>query len=171
MASTSAAPRAGLFANRWWIVWGSLIGNIVGPGPAVIFVTNVFMLPVTSELGWTRGEFSAGLLASAVASPIMTPFFGWLMDRHGIQKVVLPTAYGPIRLDKNHQGIIPVYYQQLYLKGGKLAVKTVGYIPNVDQTFGGTFSASTPAPGRTSPKCVKRSLPWIGKTQHPKVTG
>jgi branched-chain amino acid transport system substrate-binding protein len=88
-----------------------------------------------------------------------------------IQKVVLPTAYGPIRLDKNRQGIIPVYYQQLYLKGGKLAVKTVGYIPNVDQTFGGTFSSSTPAPGRTSPACVKRSLPWIGKTQHPKVTG
>jgi branched-chain amino acid transport system substrate-binding protein len=88
-----------------------------------------------------------------------------------IQKVVLPTAYGPIHLDANHQGVIPVYYQQLYTKGGKLAVKTVGYIPNVDQTFGGTFSTSTPAPGRTSPACVKRSLPWIGKTQHPKVTG
>src|SRR6267154_1342897 len=88
-----------------------------------------------------------------------------------IKKTVLPTAYGTIHLDKYNQGVIPVYYQQLYSKGGKLAVKTVGYIPNVDQTFGGTFSASTPAPGRTSPKCVKRSLPWIGKTQHPKVTG
>jgi branched-chain amino acid transport system substrate-binding protein len=88
-----------------------------------------------------------------------------------IKKTVLPTAYGTIHLDKYNQGVIPVYYAQLYTKGGKLAVKTVGYIPNVDQTFGGTFSASTPAPGRTSPKCVKRSLPWIGKTQHPKVTG
>jgi len=88
-----------------------------------------------------------------------------------ISKAVLPTGYGTISLDKNRAGIIPVYYQQLYQKGGKLAVKTVGYIPNVDQTFGGTFSASTPAPGRTSPACVKRSLPWIGKTQHPKVTG
>jgi len=86
-----------------------------------------------------------------------------------IKKVVLPTAYGTIHLDKYNQGVIPVYYQQLYSKDGKLAVKTVGYIPNVDQTFGGTFSASTPAPGRTSPACVKRSLPWIGKTQHPKV--
>src|SRR4051795_7392949 len=85
-------------------------------------------------------------------------------------KVVLSSAYGPIKLDKNRQAIIPVYYQQLYLKGGKLAVKTTGYIPNVDQTFGGTFSATTPPPGRTSPPCVKRSLPWIGKTQHPKVT-
>jgi branched-chain amino acid transport system substrate-binding protein len=88
-----------------------------------------------------------------------------------IKKTVLPTAYGTIKLDKYNQGIIPVYYAQLYQKAGKLAVKTVGYIPNVDQTFGGTFSASTKAPGRTSPACVKRSLPWIGKTQHPKVTG
>ena len=50
-------------------------------------------------------------------------------------------------------------------------MKTVGEIPGVDQTFGGTFSPSTPAPGRTNPKCVKRSLPWIGKTIHPPVTG
>ena len=84
-------------------------------------------------------------------------------------KVSLQTGYGPIKLDKNRQGIIPVYYQQLYTKNGKLAVKTVGYIPNVDQTFGGTFSSNTPPPGRKFPPCVKRSLPWVGKTQHPKV--
>ena len=59
-----------------------------------------------------------------------------------IKKTVLPTAYGTIHLDKYNQGVIPVYYQQLYEKDGKLAVKTVGYIPNVDQTFGGTFSAN-----------------------------
>jgi len=88
-----------------------------------------------------------------------------------ISKVKLQTPYGPIHLDKNRQGVVPIYYQQLYNKGGKLAIKTVGFIPQVDQTFGGTFSPSTPAPGRTAPACVKRSLPWIGKTQHPKVTG
>jgi branched-chain amino acid transport system substrate-binding protein len=86
-------------------------------------------------------------------------------------KVTLNTAYGPIKLDKNRQAVIPVYYAQLYNKGGKLAVKTVGYIPGVDQTFGGTFSSSTPAPGRNFPPCTKRSLPWIGKTQTPKVIG
>src|ERR1700722_4329320 len=96
MTSTSIAPRAGIFANRWWIVGASLVGMIVGPGTAVIFVTNVFMLPVTSELGWTRGQFSSGLLASAVCSPIFTPLFGKLMDRFGILRVALPaaTCYG-----------------------------------------------------------------------------
>jgi branched-chain amino acid transport system substrate-binding protein len=88
-----------------------------------------------------------------------------------LRKVVLPTGYGTIRLDKNRQAIIPVYYQQLYQKNGKLAVKTVGYIPGVDQTFGGTFSSKTPPPGRNFPPCVKRSLPWIGKTIKPKVIG
>jgi branched-chain amino acid transport system substrate-binding protein len=87
-----------------------------------------------------------------------------------IGKVRLATPYGPIHLDQNRQGVVPIYYQQLYQKDGKLAVKTVGYIPQVDQTFGGTFSTKTPAPGRTNPKCVKRSLPWIGKTQTPKVS-
>jgi branched-chain amino acid transport system substrate-binding protein len=85
--------------------------------------------------------------------------------------VRLNSPYGRVHLDKNRRAVIRVYYQQLIEKGGKLAVKTVGYIPGVDQTFGGTFSSSTPAPGRSFPPCTKRKLPWIGKTQHPKVTG
>ncbi|MDX6564760.1 MAG: hypothetical protein QOE10_422, partial [Gaiellales bacterium] len=51
----------------------------------------------------------------------------------------------------------------------KLAVKTVASIPGVTQTFGGTFSSSTPPPSGTDPQCVKRSLPWIGKELVPKV--
>jgi branched-chain amino acid transport system substrate-binding protein len=42
-------------------------------------------------------------------------------------------------------------------------------VPDVDQTFGGTFSDSSPAPGRTYPPCVKRDIPWLGKTETPKV--
>ena len=88
-----------------------------------------------------------------------------------IRKVKLATPYGPLHLDKNNQAVINVFYGQLLTKDGKLATKTVGEIPGVTQTFGGTFSTSTPAPGRTWPRCVKRSLPWIGKTIHPPVTG
>lgn len=82
-----------------------------------------------------------------------------------LAKVSLPAPYGTITLDKNRQGIITNYNQQLYLKKGALAVKTVSQIPNVDQTFGGTYSGSTPAPGRSFPTCIKKSLPWQGKEQ------
>ncbi|HEX3835194.1 MAG TPA: hypothetical protein VHW04_24645, partial [Solirubrobacteraceae bacterium] len=86
-------------------------------------------------------------------------------------KVVLPAPYGTIKLDQNRQAIFTNFNQQLYLKDGKLAVKTVAAIPNVNQSFGGTFSSSTPAPGRTSPGCVKRSLPWQGHEQSVKTLG
>jgi branched-chain amino acid transport system substrate-binding protein len=86
-----------------------------------------------------------------------------------LAKTVLPAPYGQIKLDDNRQAIFTVYDQQLYMKDGKLAVKTVTSIPDVDQTFGGTFSNSTPAPGRNAPGCEKRSLPWLGKATPVKV--
>lgn len=88
-----------------------------------------------------------------------------------VGKVSIASPYGPLHLDKNRQAVLNVFYQQLYTKGGKLAIKTVGEVPNVDQTFGGTYSSKTPAPGRNFPTCVKKSLPWQGKEIVPKVTG
>jgi branched-chain amino acid transport system substrate-binding protein len=88
-----------------------------------------------------------------------------------IGKVSIASPYGPLHLDKNRQAVLNVFYQQLYTKGGKLAIKTVGEVPNVDQTFGGTYSSKTPAPGRNFPTCVKKSLPWQGKEIVPKVSG
>ena len=89
--------------------------------------------------------------------------------QQAIGKVKLNSPYGPLSLDANRQAVLGVFYQQLYLKDGKLAVKTVGSVPGVTQTFGGTFSTSTPPPGRNNPPCTKRSLPWIGKETVPKV--
>jgi branched-chain amino acid transport system substrate-binding protein len=86
-----------------------------------------------------------------------------------LAKTELPAPYGTVKLDDNRQAIFTVYDQQLFMNNGKLAVKTVSAIPNVDQTFGGTFSATTPAPGRNSPGCDKRSLPWLGKSTPVKV--
>ncbi len=92
MASTGLIESRSIFQNRWWIVAASLIGNVVGPGPAVIFTVNVFMVPVTTQLHWSRGMFSSSLLASAFVSPIMTPIFGNLLDRYGIRRVALPAT-------------------------------------------------------------------------------
>ena len=36
-------------------------------------------------------------------------------------------------------------------------------MPNVDQSFGGLFKPSSPAPGRSQPPGVKKKLPWQGK--------
>jgi branched-chain amino acid transport system substrate-binding protein len=85
--------------------------------------------------------------------------------RTALRGVQLPAGYGRIKLDQNRNAITDNYVQQLQKGASGLTVKTILRIPAVDQSFGGTFSPSTPAPGRTSPKCEKRSLPWIGKAQ------
>ncbi len=77
----------------------------------------------------------------------------------------LPQAgYGPIKLDSNRQAIAPNFVQQLQTGAdGKLTVKNVLAYPAVDQSFGGTFTPSTPPPGRKFPTCTKRAIPWAGK--------
>ena len=77
-------------------------------------------------------------------------------------KVMLNGPYGLVKLDKNRQAILTTYYQQLYTKDGKLAVKTVGAVPGVTQTFGGTFSSSTPRP-RPDSSGVRQALASVGR--------
>src|SRR5262249_31637121 len=79
-----------------------------------------------------------------------------------LSKVVLNTPVGVVKLDQNRQAIEGEWSYQLSATSGGTTVKTSQFIPNVDQTFSGTYSAKTPAPGRSFPTCVKRSLSWVG---------
>jgi branched-chain amino acid transport system substrate-binding protein len=70
---------------------------------------------------------------------------------------------GRVKLDSNRQAIADQYPQQI-VKGpdGKPAAKVVGYVPRVDQSFGGFFKKTTPPPGRKQPPCIKHKFPWVG---------
>ena len=71
---------------------------------------------------------------------------------------------GIVKLDSRRQAIQDQYPLQVIRNpDGSIGTKLVGFVPNVDQTFGGLFTPSSPAPGRTQPKCVKKKLPWQGK--------
>jgi branched-chain amino acid transport system substrate-binding protein len=73
---------------------------------------------------------------------------------------------GVLKLDSRRQAIQDQWPLQIVKgKDGKPAAALAGYVPNVDQTFGGLFGPSKPAPSRTFPPCVKRKLPWQGKIQ------
>jgi branched-chain amino acid transport system substrate-binding protein len=77
---------------------------------------------------------------------------------------------GTLRLDSRRQAIQDQYPLQITRAAGEGTVTTsiVGYVPNVDQTFGGYFGPNKPAPGRNYPPCVKRKLPWQGKIKEVK---
>jgi branched-chain amino acid transport system substrate-binding protein len=83
-----------------------------------------------------------------------------------LAKTALPdAAYGPITLDQNRQAIVTNYIAKVSVTGGKPGIHTIYSVPDVSQAFGGTFTSSTPSPGRGQPVCQKRSLPWQGKEQ------
>ena len=71
---------------------------------------------------------------------------------------------GKVRLDSRRQAVQDQYAMQIN-PTGKFGIRTFGYVPNVDQTFGGSFAPNKPAPGRNFPPCVKKKLPWQGKIQ------
>ena len=71
---------------------------------------------------------------------------------------------GIVKLDSRRQAIQDQYLLQIVKRRrARSAISTVGYVPNVDQTFGGSFAPNKPAPGRNFPACVKKKLPWQGK--------
>jgi branched-chain amino acid transport system substrate-binding protein len=95
---------------------------------------------------------------------------GQLPLQHALAKVTLNTPIGLVKLDKDRQAIEGEWSYQIFARPGLTTVKTVQYIPNVNQTFGGLFSRSSPPPGRSQPPCKKAKLPWVGK-ERPVVNG
>ena len=78
--------------------------------------------------------------------------------------MTLEAPYGNVTLDENRQGIIDTYVAQLVLdeESGEVVQKTVAIIPQVDQTFGGTFGPDTPPPSRDYPR-VRDPRPAVGR--------
>jgi predicted MFS family arabinose efflux permease len=83
-------PLRTTFANRWWVVFGSTLGLLVGSGPVLLFTFGVFLKPVASAFGWNRGTVASALAVSHTLGAIATLFVGRLIDRFGIRRVTLP---------------------------------------------------------------------------------
>ena len=77
--------------------------------------------------------------------------------------------YGDVTLDENNQAISNVFVKRIVKDktgDGVPDVETFRRIPDVDQTFGGFFSADSPVPDRDNPECVKNDPPpWVGKAE------
>ena len=78
-----------LFRNRWWVVFATICGLLVGAGPINVFTFGVFLKPITEDLGLSRGTFSMALTVHAAIAAIVLPIIGWLVDRWGARRITL----------------------------------------------------------------------------------
>jgi len=85
---------------------------------------------------------------------------GELRLMHALARLRFDSPEGPRRLDSHHQAIGVIYLGKMVRgKNGELTVRQIRIVPNVDQTFGGYFSGTTPAVSRTQPACRRGHVP------------
>jgi MFS family permease len=83
----------GLFRNRWWVVFATVCALVVGAGPINVFTFGVFLKPITESLGVGRGVFSSALTLHGVIAAVALPVIGWLVDRWGARRILLPGIF------------------------------------------------------------------------------
>jgi predicted MFS family arabinose efflux permease len=80
----------GIFANRWWMVFGSVLGLMVNTGVIEVFTFAVFLKPISDELHIDRATIGLAIVVGSVFSTIATPTFGKAIDYFGLRTVHLP---------------------------------------------------------------------------------
>ncbi len=82
MTETAVAqPRPKLF-HGWWIVASAVVGDLMMLGPST-YALAVFLVPITTELGWSRGAIALAPTLRALTGMFVGPVVGPILDRHG----------------------------------------------------------------------------------------
>ncbi len=93
--SGSAAVHAGAAqgtastAAEWRQHWGVVLAGFVGMAMAIVHIYSIglFIGPLEEEFGWSRSEIMFGYTLYALVSALMTPLFGFLIDRFGPRRL------------------------------------------------------------------------------------
>lgn len=93
-------------ASRWWIVWASMLGLLVGNGPVMQFTMGTLLPSITRDFGRSRGVVSSAMVTGLWMTALATPFLGRLVDRFGIRAVALP-AIALFSLATAAAGLVP----------------------------------------------------------------
>jgi predicted MFS family arabinose efflux permease len=63
-------------------------------GTLLVYSFGVFVRPLVAQFHWTRTQVSGGLSIGQFTVALSAPFWGWLIDRFGPRRVILPSIVG-----------------------------------------------------------------------------
>ena len=67
-----------------WVVLAVASVPSFGSRPVMAVATlSVFVVPMTEEFGWSRGQFSGAVSLGALFGLLVSPYAGRLVDRYG----------------------------------------------------------------------------------------
>ncbi len=77
------------FKRAWPVLLASAFGSGVGVSPLAFYSLGAFIVPLSTQFGWTRAEIATTPLFLTAGGLIMGTIVGALADRFGARKVVL----------------------------------------------------------------------------------
>lgn len=94
--ATDAIPagRRSEFTLGWKVLVAAAVGIACGASPIPFNAIGPLTKPIQAEFGWDRGQIQMSVLIFALAVTFLSPFFGGLVDRHGVRKVALFSLAG-----------------------------------------------------------------------------
>ena len=84
------AQETSLHYAGWRVVVAAVFGVMVGFGSIVPYTFGLFLKPLSLEFGWRREAISAGFSIAALTLAAASPLLGFLLDRFGPRRIVLP---------------------------------------------------------------------------------
>jgi MFS family permease len=86
-------PPAREDVDREWVAgWRVVAGAAAGMGTGIglyLVVRSLFVVHLTKEFGWTRGDIGVAGMVAFVTGALMLPIIGRMIDRYGYRRVVL----------------------------------------------------------------------------------
>jgi len=80
----------------WRVAFASGVGVLVSFASLLVYTFGIFLKPVTQEFGWSRQAASLAFGIAAMMIAACSPLLGYLLDRVGARRVILPcmTVFG-----------------------------------------------------------------------------
>ncbi len=78
----------------WLTVLACGVCYLLSVGTLLVYVFGVFVRPLAGQFHWTRTEVATALVTGQLTVAVSGPLWGWLLDRFGPRRVILPSAIG-----------------------------------------------------------------------------
>ena len=75
-----------------WVIVGCTMCSSVVRQAAAVATLSIFIVPMTSEFGWSRTGISGAVSVGAVLGAFVAPFIGPFFDRHGSRALLVASA-------------------------------------------------------------------------------
>lgn len=79
-------------SRGWWNVLAAFFGLALSYAMFTVFAFGTLVKPLQAEFGWSRAEMSFALTVTNITIVFGAPVLGYLVDRGGVRKVLLPSV-------------------------------------------------------------------------------